>query len=138
MNHNDVKLMTKEELFKNLDALNSEILRRNTLDEANAAIKSVHKMQEESSIYVETFNPGPHMANTLDPKEIGENKSGWTIDGPVYEDWFEWVNEFSAAHANGKWWVKGDFESKVEASSKEAYDDFIKNHPPLEWDYWDI
>lgn len=37
---------------------------------------------------------------------------------------------------SGKVW--GDFEYIVYADSEEAYEDFYKNHPPEEWDYWDI
>jgi hypothetical protein len=126
----DPKMLTTEELCEIRDYANSEIVRRNSLiNESQVTI---------SNIWVEEFNPGPHMANTLDPEVIGKNQSGWTITGDIHKDYYKWVNEFSATHENGKWWVKGDFESKVEASSKEAYDDFVKYHPPHEWDYWDI
>jgi len=80
---------------------------------------------------------GGHMALTLCPSELGENASGWNIQGAIHEDYYEWVNEFEAVHSFfGKVW--GDFESEVYADSEEAFEDFYKNHPPQEWDYWDI
>ena len=77
------------------------------------------------------------LANTLAPEYIGKNKSGWTITGEVHEDYYTWVNEFSAAHPIFGI-VSGDFESKVYATSKKAYNDFIKHHPSEQWDYGDI
>ncbi len=62
---------------------------------------------------------------------------GWTITGKIHEDYFIWVNEFEAVHPTlGKVW--GDFEKKVLATSKKAYDDFHANHKPEAWDYGDI
>lgn len=59
------------------------------------------------------------------------------IEGEVWEDYFEWVNEFQAVHADfGRVW--GDFEDIVYADSEEGFNDFYKNHPPQSWDYWDI
>ena len=78
-----------------------------------------------------------HMANTLHPRDLGTHATGWTIIGEIHEDYYEWINQFNAAHPQlGDVW--GDFESIVYATSKEAYDDFYSNHPPEEWDYWDI
>jgi len=80
---------------------------------------------------------GGHMALTLCPSVLGENASGWTIQGDIHEDYYEWVNEFEAFHPFfGKVW--GNFEDEVYADSEEAFEDFYKNHPPNEWDYWDI
>lgn len=80
---------------------------------------------------------GGHMALTLNPWEIGEHASGWVISGVIHEDYFEWVNEFEAVHPDfGRVW--GDFEEVVYADSEEAFEHFYKNHPPNEWDYWDI
>ena len=76
-------------------------------------------------------------ANTLSPKYIGTNESGWTITGEVHEDYYTWVNEFLATHPD-LGIVSGNFESDVYATSKTAYDDFIKHHPPEQWDYHDI
>lgn len=87
-------------------------------------------------------------ARTLSPSEVSDEKnvcglhtkthpSGWTITGEVHEDYYYWVNEFSATHPVYGF-VNGDFESKVYASSKEAYEHFVENHPPEEWDYHDI
>lgn len=77
------------------------------------------------------------MARTLWPEDLGDNDSGWRIDGQVMEDYYRWVNEFEANHPEYGYF-RGDYERNIEASSKEAYDDFYKNHPPNEWDYWDI
>lgn len=80
---------------------------------------------------------GGHMAFTLDPSELGEHASGWVISGEIHEDWYEWVNEFEATHPDfGRVW--GNFEEVVYADSEEAFEHFYKNHPPNEWDYWDI
>lgn len=62
---------------------------------------------------------------------------GWTISGCIHEDYYYWVNEFSATKKDGSF-VKGDFESEIHASSVEAVKDFIKHHAPSYWDYWDI
>lgn len=78
-----------------------------------------------------------YSANTLPPECIGKNESGWVICGKIYEDEFEWVNEFEATHPiYGRVW--GDFESGVYADSESGYNHFIENHPPTEWDYDDI
>ena len=89
-------------------------------------------------------------AYTLHPSEVAENynvndgvaytrthKDGWTISGEITEDWYEWVNDFSATKNDGSF-VKGNFEWEIQASSVEAVEDFIKNHTPSYWDYWDI
>jgi len=78
-----------------------------------------------------------HQARTVNPSFIGKNDSGWTIEGDVHEDWYEWVNKFKANHPKmGRVW--GDFESIVYATSNRAFKHFMKNHAPDEWDYWDI
>jgi hypothetical protein len=47
------------------------------------------------------------------------------------------VNDFTATHDSlGAVW--GNFEDAVRATSKEAYEDFIKHFPPEAWDYHDI
>jgi hypothetical protein len=76
-------------------------------------------------------------ARTLSPHQLGTHPSGWTIVGEVWKDYYEWVNEFEATHPT-LGWVRGDFESLVEAKSKKAFEHFIANHEPEEWDYWDI
>ncbi len=76
-------------------------------------------------------------ALTLSPSIIGENNSGWTITGKIHEDYYHWVNKSSAHHPTlGRVW--GDFEDKVFATSKVAFDDFYLNHKPEAWDYMDI
>jgi hypothetical protein len=78
-----------------------------------------------------------HQARTLEPENGFFESTGWTIDGEIHEDYFEWINEFEAFHPKyGR--VCGDFETVVKASSKKAYEQFIKDHPYQEWDYWDI
>ena len=76
-------------------------------------------------------------ANTLDTAWIGDNASGWAIEGEIQHDYYEWVNEFKAQHiVHGKVW--GDFEKTVYADTEEGFADFIKHHPPESWDYGDI
>jgi hypothetical protein len=89
-----------------------------------------------------------HLAHTLEPKEVTNqnnavglhtrtHKSGWTICGEVKEDYFYWVNDFTAEHPQwGK--LSGNFEHEVIAESEEAFNHFINHHKPVEWDYWDI
>ncbi len=76
-------------------------------------------------------------AHTLCPSCIGENDSGWIVEGAIHEDYYEWVNDFQARHPE-KGLVWGNFEDIVYATSQEAYEHFIENHPPHEWDYYDI
>ena len=76
-------------------------------------------------------------ARTLRKEDIGTHADGWTIEGEIHEDYYEWVNDFKARHPTlGRVW--GNFESEVKATSRAAYDDFIKHHSPQEWDYYDI
>lgn len=90
-------------------------------------------------------------AYTLSPSEVAEDNytvndgvtytrthsDGWTISGEITEDWYEWVNDFEATKDDGSF-VKGNFEYEITASSIEAVKDFLKNHTPSYWDYWDI
>lgn len=78
-----------------------------------------------------------HGARTLSPADLGSHSSGWSISGDVQEDYYEWVNYFEATHPT-LGWVRGDFEDLVQAKSKKAFEHFLLNHPPHEWDYWDI
>ena len=76
-------------------------------------------------------------ALTLSPDDLGINSDGWTITGKIYEDYYEWVNDFEAHHDKyGNVW--GNFESEVYADSEEGFQDFYKNHTPEAWDYADI
>lgn len=91
--------------------------------------------------YTKTFHEDKTFgswANTLQPEDLGfHSESGWTIEGEVHEDWYEWVNFFTATHpVYGK--IEGDFEDTVTAETHEAFEHFYKHHPPTEWDYWDI
>lgn len=90
-------------------------------------------------------------AYTLYPSEVAEgdytvndgitytrtHSDGWTISGCITEDWFEWVNDFVATKKDGSF-VKGNFEDEIQASSIKAVRDFLRNHTPSAWDYWDI
>jgi hypothetical protein len=89
------------------------------------------------------------MAYTLSPEEVCENHGfrtgmsqrthadGWTVSGYITEDYYYWVNDFSATHPEfGKVW--GDFEDVVYADSEEAFQDFFEKHTPESWDYEDI
>lgn len=78
------------------------------------------------------------MARTLHPGNLGYHEdSGWTIDGRVWEDYYEWISAFEATHpVYGK--IKGDFEIEVTAESQESLDHFLKHHPFDVWDYMDI
>jgi hypothetical protein len=73
----------------------------------------------------------------LSPADLGQHDDGWTVEGEVHEDYYEWVNEFVATHPTyGR--VEGDFEVEVVAESQEALDHFLKHHHYDEWDYYDI
>lgn len=88
-------------------------------------------------------------ALTLSPSEVDDHQDartgtftrthddGWTITGEVHEDYYYWVNAFSAHHPQyGS--VVGDFEDKVFADSEEGFQDFYKKHTPTAWNYQDI
>jgi hypothetical protein len=76
-------------------------------------------------------------ALTLSPECVGNNDSGWRIEGEIQEDYYRWVNEFSATHPQyGRVW--GNFEDVVYADSEEGYEHFYANHEPDAWDYLDI
>lgn len=93
---------------------------------------------------------GKHMAYTLNAEEVTDvenpvggqlysmtHSDGWTVTAVVHEDYYTWVNEFKSSHpVYGKVW--GDFEHFIFADTEEGYNNFIANHPPHLWDYWDI
>jgi len=102
-------------------------------------------------VFTKKFNYDSHYANTLHASYVCEDKriesakksssrthsDGWTITGDIHEDYYVWVNAFEAVHPKyGRVW--GDFEHEVYADSEEAYNLFVTNYPPEEWDYWDI
>lgn len=76
-------------------------------------------------------------ARTVNPSIIGDNPSGWYVEGEVIEDYYEWVNDFRAIHKDYGI-VIGNFEKIVCATSKTAFDKFLKDHPYSHWDYYDI
>lgn len=84
--------------------------------------------------------PDPRAARTLSTEYLGRHENGWELVADVHADYYEWVNEFAAYKHDGKKgeFVAGDFEKVVVASSKEAYEEFLKLFPPEEWDYYDI
>lgn len=88
-------------------------------------------------MYTKEFNITGHLAKTLKPEYIGE-RDGWVVAGEIHEDYYKWVNDFVATKVGTNMWVRGNFETIVTASSKKAYDEFIKLFPPIDWDYWDI
>ncbi len=63
--------------------------------------------------------------------------SGWTIEGIIEEDYYLYVDEFTAIHP-----IYGTIiaylDDEIIASSKEAYDHFIENHPLEIFDLGDI
>jgi hypothetical protein len=63
--------------------------------------------------------------------------SGWTITGELHEDYYWWVNKFTASHPVFGC-VEGDFDYEVVASSEEAFAHFWAHHQPVAWDYHDI
>lgn len=96
-----------------------------------------HSQYQDDPFSVD-FNISGSSAYTLSEGDIGvHDDTGWTVEGKVHEDYYTWVNEFKASHPKfGLVW--GDFEKSVMAYSKEGYEDFIKSHPPVSWDYGDI
>jgi hypothetical protein len=87
-------------------------------------------------MYKKEFNIVGHLAHTLSSAYIGIFDNGWTVDGEIHEDYYKWVNEFTASKGNMKVW--GDFEHIVYATSKKAFDEFVSLFPPESWDYFDI
>ena len=76
-------------------------------------------------------------AFTLEPGVVGKHDNGWEVSAEIHEDYYEWVNFFEAYNPKfGSVW--GDFEDVVFASSKTAYNDFLKYFQPQQWDYDDI
>ena len=78
-----------------------------------------------------------HMARTLRPKDLGHHGDGWTVTGEICEDYYNWVNYFTAIHDKyGK--IEGNFEDSISAESVESLAHFLVHHPFDEWDYYDI
>ena len=89
--------------------------------------------------YIVKYDVRGHYAYTL-PAETGLFEDGWTINAEIQEDYYKWINDFEAVKYDGDkvYTVKGNFENEVICSSLEALEDFLTNHMPEEWDYWDI
>lgn len=91
----------------------------------------------ETDVVGDAYLGATSPALTLPADIIGTHPSGWTVQGDVMDDYYQWVNDFSATHPRyGRVW--GNFEDTVKASSQAAYNHFVKNHPPESWDYYDI
>lgn len=76
-------------------------------------------------------------ALTLSPSDLGTHSDGWEVSGEVQEDYYEWVNDFTAVNRK-LGIVCGNFEVEVYATSEAAFKDFWDNHEPYAWDYMDI
>lgn len=103
----------------------------------NKNIEATHpvKIVKDKGNYVLYYNTHG-LAQTLEPDAIGTHDSGWVVKGETCCDYFEWVNDFSAT--NGRKWVKGNFENKVECSSLKALEEFLSEFEVTEWCYEDI
>lgn len=77
------------------------------------------------------------LAFTMKEDYVGSNPSGWVILGEVHEDYYKWVNLFTAYHPEHGI-VTGDFEKIIVYSSERALLELLSSHPPEEWDYHDI
>lgn len=101
------------------------------------------------SFGIDFFSEGG--ALTLSPSVVEDNnvelpdyveftkthENGWTITAFISENYYRWVNEFSAVHpVFGNVW--GDFQNFVYADSEEGFQDFYNKFPPNEGDYHDI
>lgn len=64
--------------------------------------------------------------------------NGWHIVGQVCEDYFTWVEKFTAYKFDGAKVLAGDYNKVIYASSEEAYNDFVKHFPPQEFDTYKI
>jgi len=66
-----------------------------------------------------------------------KHKSGWTISGEVHEDYYTWVEEFSAKHDKyGE--IIGNFNDFILVESEESLKHFLKHHPYEDWELKDI
>lgn len=70
-------------------------------------------------------------ARTLKASYYGRHNNGWTVKGTIRHN--IWINDFEAFKGSMK--VYGNFENIVYATSKKAYDEFIKLFPYVEWNY---
>ena len=102
----------------------------------NIPMTNFEKITKTGDLFAVEYNIKGHNAYTLSEEDIGTHKDGWTITGKIHEDYFRWVNKFDATKGNEH--IFGDFEEVVYCTSLEALDDFLENHKPTSWDYWDI
>jgi hypothetical protein len=65
------------------------------------------------------------------------HESGWQISAKICNDYYTWVEKFTAIHPiHGK--ISGSYGSKVIAESELAFNHFFEHHPFHEFDYGDI
>lgn len=101
--------------------------------------QAAHKVDElvQAGTFIAEVQHQYGNAVTLEPSELGDNDTGWTITGEVMEDYFEWVNAFTAVHLQHGI-VFGDHEQTLYATSHAALAQFKEDHPANVWDYADI
>ena len=86
-----------------------------------------------TKVYKETWNCRPDDIKVQSKRR----SSGWIITGKVdTSTCLPCVRQFTAVHdIHGQ--IKGDYNNKVVASSKVAFDHFYKHHPPTKYDTFD-
>ena len=97
-------------------------------------IKCVYEYDDICGGVIPPSNYVDKLGNTI---WIRTHSSGWTIEGYIKEDWYIWIDIFTAYHPlYGK--IEGDLNKEIIADSEEAYNHFIKNHPFKYWCPGDI
>lgn len=133
-------------ITKNPDDETARLVFADWLDEHGEPAKAHSLRRGVVKVFGVDFH-SPGGALTLDYDDVSEadtagtgtrtHPDGWTITGEVCEDWYTWVNDFEASHADyGVVW--GDFEAVVFATSEEGFRHFWRHHEPSAWDYHDI
>lgn len=87
-------------------------------------------------MYRESFATSGRHIYTLPLSENGKHADGWVIVGDEHGDWYKYIGGVFEAK-KGRMRVWGDLGEDVFATSKRAFDDFMKNHAPTLWDSWD-
>ncbi len=65
------------------------------------------------------------------------HSDGWTIEGLIKEDYYFYVTEFTATHPKYGT-IVAYLDEEIVATSREAYEHFIENHPLEILDIGDI
>jgi hypothetical protein len=93
-------------------------------------------------MFVKDYSNVPNVhggdARTLSSSIVTRTDTDWIVNATVHEDYYEWINDFSAYNKKTGEIVAGNFESIVIASSEKTLNDFLNCFPYEEWDYWDI